>query len=38
MAGVDSEKLPNLIGIEDEVGTMMPSIAADLGLPSGVVV
>ncbi len=38
MAGVDPDKLPDLIGTEDEVGTLLPSIAAELGLPSGVIV
>ena len=36
MAGVDPEKLPPLVGTGSVIGTVQPSVAADLGLPAGV--
>ncbi len=38
MAGVDPDKLPSLIGAEEEVGTIRPSLAVKLGLPQSTLV
>ena len=38
MAGVDHDRLPPLIGMDEEVGGLLDDVAADLGIPTGVVV
>jgi xylulokinase len=38
LAGVDTGKLPPLIGIDEEVGKIAPEVATALGLPEGAVV
>lgn len=38
MSGVDRTRLPQLIGIDDPVGELLPHVATDLDLPSGITV
>ena len=37
-SGVDPTRLPELIGLDDTVGTLLGPVAAELGLPAGVTV
>ncbi len=38
MAGVDPNKLPGLVAVDSPIGTLVPDVAAQLGLPASVVV
>jgi xylulokinase len=38
MAGLDADRLPSLIPVDGVVGEVLPDVAAELGLPAGVVV
>jgi xylulokinase len=35
LSGVDTSRLPSLLGLGDEVGPLLAEVAADLGLPHG---
>jgi len=36
LAGVDRDRLPELVGVDAVVGTVLPEVAGPLGLPAGV--
>ncbi len=38
LAGVDASRLPPLVGIDEPIGTLLPDVAAELGLPASATV
>ncbi|OGQ89376.1 MAG: carbohydrate kinase [Deltaproteobacteria bacterium RIFOXYA12_FULL_58_15] len=36
LSGIDADKLPELLRVDEDIGTLLPHVAAQLGVPSGI--